>query len=378
MSNDIVFLFDKIDPDKGLIPNLSEEPLPSSGQNTYERFLKKTFSNYKVKFKPSYFCEEESGWLYPVFINNLWFLNSVTQIENKLPKKVQQQIWLKKGKVIVFIYEPFFQDMEEFKKFESIASIQTPEFIYCVMHESSIPNIIFYDSCILERNNGHIWGVDDTHKQYLQNKEHKKFSCFLNRYYECNSRFLFLSFLEKTKIIEQIYISARNQAKDFKKYLKGRSNNVFYDSNLNFSSFEKTFNLLNIEETLEKSLIHIIFEGEIVANSDRRHISEKVYRCIEAKVPFILISHPHALKYFRKLGFKSFPKFINENYDKEEDQRKRLTMIFAEIKRLSEIPFDQLEKQIQELKPIFDHNLKILNDNHTKTQNNIYRILNGT
>jgi len=378
MKNNIVFLFDKIDPDKGLISNLSEELLPSSGQNTFERFLKKTFSNYNVKFKPSYFCEEEPGWLYPVFINNLWFLNSITQIESKLPKKVQEQLWLKKGKIIVFIYEPFFQNIKEFKNFENLVSSQTPHFIYCVMHKSFVPNIIFYDPCILERYNRNARGIDENHKQYLQNKENKKFSCFLYHYNECSSRFLFLSFLEKTKILDQIYISAKNQAKDFDKYIKDPPNNIFFISDLKFTSFDKTFNMLNIKETLEKSLIHIIFEGDITSKLDLKVITEKIYRCIETKIPFILISHPHALKNFHKLGFKSFSNFINEEYDREENQIKRLKMVFAEIKRLSNIPFDQLEKQIQEHNSIFDHNLKILNDIHSNTQDNIYRILNGT
>lgn len=376
MNNEIVFLFDKIDPEKGLIPNLFSESLPILGQDTFELLLRKTFSNYNVKFKSSYFCKEDSGWLYPVFINNLWFFNSITQIENKIPKKVQEQIRLKKGKIIVFIYEPIFQSIEEFKKFEYLASQKTPEIIYCVPHKSSIPNIVDYHPCILSQN--HIIQMEMKNKKYLQNKERRKFSCFLHFYYLCSSRYLFLSFLEKCKMLDQIYISAHNQAQDFDKSLKSRTNDIFFNSNLKFSSFDKTFSILNIEETLNKSLINIAFEAEIEWNSDARLITEKVYRCVEAKVPFILASHPHALKYFHKLGFKSFSSIINEDYDKEVDPRKRLNMIFTEIKRLSNISFEQLEKQIRELEPIFDHNLKILNDNHSNTQNTIYRILNGT
>ena len=127
---------------------------------------------------------------------------------------------------------------------------------------------------------------------------------------------------------------------------------------------------------MKKSLIHIAYESDIISNSDMRLISEKVYRCIEAEIPFIYVSYPYALDYFRSLGFKSFSPFINEDYDKEEDAKKRLYKIFTEIKRLSEIPFNQLKKQIQDLEPIFEHNLKTLSENHNKTQDDIFRILN--
>jgi hypothetical protein len=95
-------------------------------------------------------------------------------------------------------------------------------------------------------------------------------------------------------------------------------------------------------------------------------------------MPFILASHPYSLNFFRSLGFKSFSPLINEDYDQEESPPERLKMIFKEINRLANIPFDHLKKQINELEPIFEHNLNILKNNHNNTQNNIYRLLYGT
>ena len=194
---------------------------------------------------------------------------------------------------------------------------------------------------------------------------------------DCPSRLMFLSFLEKSQIIDDTFISVKDQGKDFDMYLESvQSTNLgsFYSE---FCSFEKVFDTLNIVETFEKSLIHITFEAEILYSSPHQVLTEKVYRCVEAEMPFILFSHPNALKYYRYLGFKSFSPFINENYDTEKDPKKRISMILLEIKRLSEIPIDELTAEINKLKPIFEHNKKILALNHLKTQTSVYKELHN-
>jgi hypothetical protein len=377
MSDDLVFLFDNIDPNKGPRPNLIPEPKASRGFfNPHESLLKKTFSNFNVKFRSSYFCDEESKWLYPVYLNHLLFFNSLIQIKSMLPKKVESN--LHNGKIIVFVYEPF-NSFDDFKIFENIAHQQTPEIIYCVKHPSLVPNIIMYDSCILERDVKFLNETESYKMEFLEDRPQKVFSAFLHHYEECTSRMQFLHFLEKTGIIDQIYISAAEQGGRFSKINKiHKTQHIFGNSDISFSSFDKTFELLNIEETLKKSLIHIAFEGDMASNVNRDIITEKVYRCVEAKMPFILASHPYSLNFFRSLGFKSFSPLINEDYDQEESPPERLKMIFKEINRLANIPFDHLKKQIQELEPIFEHNFNVLRDNHNNTQNNIYRLLYGT
>lgn len=63
--------------------------------------------------------------------------------------------------------------------------------------------------------------------------------------------------------------------------------------------------------------------------------SEKVFKPIAMKHPFILVSVPHSLKWLRALGYKTFTPFINESYDHEEDDEKRLKLILAEVSRLN-------------------------------------------
>ncbi len=373
MSDKLTFIFDRIDPEHGLIPNTVFEPLPSIGDHTYERFLKKTFSNYEVQFKPTYFVDNEFGWLYPIFLNNLIYLNSIRHIKEVLPRKIRIGLYKKRGKIIIFVLEPLIGNYE---LVESLIKCDTPDYIYCTHHTSSVPNIINYDATILELDEGKI-NDKDVYEEVLTGYDNRRFSCFLYYYMDCPSRLMFLSFLEKSQIIDDTFISAKDQGKDFDMYLESmQSTNLgsFYSE---FCSFEKVFDTLNIVETFEKSLIHITFEAEILYSSPHQVLTEKVYRCVEAEMPFILFSHPNALKYYRYLGFKSFSPFINENYDTEKDPKKRISMILLEIKRLSEIPIDELTAEINKLKPIFEHNKKILALNHLKTQTSVYKELHN-
>lgn len=375
MAKEFTFIFDRIDPEQGLIPNIIFEPLPSVGNHTYERFIRKTFSDYELKFRPTYLVDDEFGWLYPIFLNNLILLNSIRHILSALPSKIKKGIKRKKGKIIIFILEPF-SGHEAFSLFESLATQDTPDFIYMTLHTSSIKNVINYDSTILEREQGLIHEFK-TSKTCLSHFDNRRFSCFLYYYMDCPSRLMFLSFLEKTNIIDDIFISAKERARDFGVHLKNMGPTDLGRFHASFSSFYKVFDYLSIYETLEKSLINIIFEAEILFDSPNKVITEKVFRCIESEKPFILLSHPEALKYFKNLGYMSFSPLINESYDNINDPKSRVDTVFNEITRLSKIPLEELKVEIDKLKPVFQHNKKILASNHSKTQRKVYKELHN-
>ena len=89
-------------------------------------------------------------------------------------------------------------------------------------------------------------------------------------------------------------------------------------------------------------------------------LSEKVFKPVLKNHPFILVSRPHSLVKFRELGYKSFAPIIDESYDSEEDDAKRIMMILNEIKRLSNLSDDELKHFLTEAKKICDHNFNRL------------------
>ena len=78
------------------------------------------------------------------------------------------------------------------------------------------------------------------------------------------------------------------------------------------------------------------------------------------KRPFILLCVPQSLDYLRDLGYQTFHPFINESYDTEKDDGKRLLMILDEVSRLCYLKEQELQQFLSDVEPICEHNFKVL------------------
>ena len=89
-------------------------------------------------------------------------------------------------------------------------------------------------------------------------------------------------------------------------------------------------------------------------------VSEKIFRQILKKHPFILVSRPNTLSIMRSIGYKTFHPIINEDYDSEEDDCKRMLMIVHEIDRLCHLNDDELREFLNKAKEITEYNYNVL------------------
>lgn len=97
-----------------------------------------------------------------------------------------------------------------------------------------------------------------------------------------------------------------------------------------------------------------------IPNDIGRLLSEKIFRTMMYKHPFIVVANPKFLDMLKFLGYKTFEGIIDESYDKEEDGVKRLLMIVKEVKRLSELSQDELKVFLEKAKEICDFNFNVL------------------
>ena len=76
-------------------------------------------------------------------------------------------------------------------------------------------------------------------------------------------------------------------------------------------------------------------------------ITEKTNKPIACCKPFIVFSTPYFLADVRQLGFETFSPYINEDYDIETDNQKRLNMIVDEIERITNLPADEYNTLVE-------------------------------
>jgi hypothetical protein len=115
-----------------------------------------------------------------------------------------------------------------------------------------------------------------------------------------------------------------------------------------------------LQSYFESAPIHISLETE---PNNSSFITEKTYRAIFYKKPFIMISQFNALKVLKAEGYRTFSPYIDESYDDIIDYNERLLAIIKEIDRLNKLSLSELEKIEEQCKEIIEHNHKILYEN---------------
>lgn len=88
--------------------------------------------------------------------------------------------------------------------------------------------------------------------------------------------------------------------------------------------------------------------------------TEKTWKSIACKKPFVVATTPFFLNGLRDLGFKSFSPFIDESYDEIVDNKERLDAVVNESIRISKLPTEEYNKLISDCKEICEYNYQVL------------------
>ena len=85
-------------------------------------------------------------------------------------------------------------------------------------------------------------------------------------------------------------------------------------------------------------------------------LTEKTFRPIALRIPFIIYGHPGSLQALRELGYKTFHPYIDETYDTITDDVERMYAVANEVERLSKLSPVKWEHWAQEVFKIVTHN----------------------
>lgn len=87
--------------------------------------------------------------------------------------------------------------------------------------------------------------------------------------------------------------------------------------------------------------------------------TEKTYKSIMSN-PTIIVGDPGILGHLHQLGFKTFPDFFDERYDEIVDDKKRMNFIINDIKRIYNLPKNELHRKWSDNISNVKHNLEIM------------------
>lgn len=125
----------------------------------------------------------------------------------------------------------------------------------------------------------------------------------------------------------------------------------------------------------DKSLLSLVtetnFYGKTLYNENidnGRILSEKTFKPIAMKHPFIIVSNKNFLDCIRSLGYKTFYPYIDESYDLIDDDAERLLAIVKEIERLTKMSKDEQEIFIKFTNDICEYNYQVLKNKKVFTR----------
>ena len=123
------------------------------------------------------------------------------------------------------------------------------------------------------------------------------------------------------------------------------------------ASIPLTFDCLEKDKSTKPNVDafwHIV--TETVFYYDKLHLTEKIFKPIVSKQPFMLLAAPGNLEYLRSYGFKTFEGIIDESYDKIKDNDARINAVVEQIKWYCSLS-DSDKFEIQRLiAPVVEHN----------------------
>jgi hypothetical protein len=83
--------------------------------------------------------------------------------------------------------------------------------------------------------------------------------------------------------------------------------------------------------------------------------TEKTWRAVASKTPFVVQGPTNFLKRLKKLGFKTFDRWWDESYDNDPYEYK-LTAILRVIDQINSL---DINKVYNEMQPILEHNYNV-------------------
>lgn len=233
----------------------------------------------------------------------------------------------------------------------------------------------------------HIFAAHDWYRAYYYDKQitspntrklNKKFIT-LNRL-TSNARIyrtLLVNELIKNELIDYGYVSYSKICPlggDFKQQLLDNSaiynipielchqaidniNHTTHPLRIDFSNDEfipnRSFMLDSIPRHME-SFVHIVTETNYWGR--RKHLTEKIFKPIIMKQPFILVGCAHNLEYLKSYGFKTFDKWWSEDYDTIENDIDRMHEIGKIITDICNKELSELESILAEMQEVLDYN----------------------
>lgn len=153
--------------------------------------------------------------------------------------------------------------------------------------------------------------------------------------------------------LENIIESTEEYTKDsheiFQRH-KNRFTDLHIDTQEPHGALSTTIDVFNSQRAFVQVITETVFYPK------KLHLTEKIFKPIVCKQPFLLLGGVGNLKYFRDYGFKTFGDYWDEGYDDITDPGERVGAVVKILEDLSRLSDRQRAEIIKDMSLILEHN----------------------
>jgi hypothetical protein len=102
----------------------------------------------------------------------------------------------------------------------------------------------------------------------------------------------------------------------------------------------------------QQAFINVVTE----TTTEGRFLSEKIWKPIIGKRPFMLVGPPDQLTFLQEMGFKTFDNFWDESYNLAKNNESSIDHIVTMLKNMAKLSHKEQYQMYQEMIPILEHN----------------------
>lgn len=113
-------------------------------------------------------------------------------------------------------------------------------------------------------------------------------------------------------------------------------------------------NQLSLFDECSNSLLYLV--AETVASGRRQHLTEKIFKPICLRMPFILVGTQGSLAYLRSYGFRTFGELWDESYDNEINDDQRIEKISWVLRALDHTTVSEKQRLFDLAQEVCEHN----------------------
>jgi len=137
-----------------------------------------------------------------------------------------------------------------------------------------------------------------------------------------------------------------------------------------FKNFNETYNndlaIRANSDVTQRAFLYIA--AETMFSYPGTFITEKSFKGIAAKRPFVMVGPPGNLKKLQEYGFQTFSFWWDESYDSIEDHSDRMIAVFNIIKEISQMSTNELITLGKDMANVLEYNYNFLINEFTASQ----------